>query len=78
MALQTYGTPTRRAPSPVRHRCEGMGDTDATIAHIVELPEGPRVQVTYRFFDADAVSRKFPHCPGCGSHASFLAAGGAR
>ena len=24
------------------------------------------------------VSRKFPYCPGCGAHASFLAAGGVR
>ena len=72
MALQTYGTPTRRAPSPVRHRCEGMPDNvDALM--VVPGRSVMRLLVDVGATDNAVVQARF--CPGCGRPATVIAPG---
>lgn len=61
--------------TPIPHRCAGLPENAS--AHIVTLPQGDRVLVAIEFGDYAGQTRggAFPFCPGCGAHASFLAAG---
>lgn len=67
-----YDTPLRRAPDPVRHRCDGLADNvDALL--VVPGRSVMRLLVDVGSHDNAVVLARF--CPGCGRPATIIAPG---